>query len=145
MTLDNAPFFLDTAYIVALANADDQWHQAAARWEERLARGQRRVVTTAFVLAEIGDGLAAVRRRSLAVSIIDLLLAEPRVEIVPASSDLFAAAFALYRTRPDQGWGLADCASFVVMRERGLTAALTADTHFRQAGFRALLLEEVPS
>jgi hypothetical protein len=34
---------------------------------------------------------------------------------------------------------LADCLSFVVMRERGLAAALTGDRHFVQAGFTALL------
>ena len=39
-------------------------------------------------------------------------------------------------------WGLIGCASFVVMTERGLTKALTADEHFRQAGFRALLRED---
>jgi uncharacterized protein len=31
--------------------------------------------------------------------------------------------------------------SFIVMRDRGLTEALTADDDFRQAGYRALLLE----
>jgi hypothetical protein len=30
-------------------------------------------------------------------------------------------------------------ATFVVMQEQGLTEALTADHHFEQAGFRALL------
>ena len=34
-----------------------------------------------------------------------------------------------------------DCMSFVVMSERKLTDALTADDHFRQAGFRVLLQE----
>lgn len=33
-----------------------------------------------------------------------------------------------------------DCISFVVMREKNLIDALTADRHFIQAGFRALLL-----
>lgn len=141
---DSGPYFLDTSYVVALANADDQWHAVAARWEARLAPGPRRFVTTEFVLAEIGDGLAAIQRRRFAVRIIDLLLAEPRAEIVPASSELFGAALALYRTRLDQGWGLTDCASFVVMRDRGVTAALTPDHHFRQAGFRALLLDGEP-
>ncbi len=31
------------------------------------------------------------------------------------------------------------CMSFVVMSDQSLTDALTADDHFRQAGFRALL------
>jgi predicted nucleic acid-binding protein len=36
-------------------------------------------------------------------------------------------------------WGLVDCISFIVMQNRGITDALTADIHFQQAGFRALL------
>ena len=108
-----------------------------------MRRERRRLVTTEFVLLEIGDGLAAVRLRHQAVDIIELFRTDPDVEIVPAPTDLFAAAFALYRARADQGWRLTDCASFVVMGERGLTAALTADAHFRQAGFRALLLDSL--
>lgn len=36
-------------------------------------------------------------------------------------------------------WSLTDCSSFIVMEERGLADAMTADRHFEQAGFRALL------
>jgi uncharacterized protein len=36
-------------------------------------------------------------------------------------------------------WSLTDCISFVVMKERGLTDALTPDRHFEQAGFKILL------
>jgi predicted nucleic acid-binding protein len=31
--------------------------------------------------------------------------------------------------------------SFVVMRQREITEALTSDEHFKQAGFKAMLLE----
>jgi hypothetical protein len=34
---------------------------------------------------------------------------------------------------------LTDCISFVVMKDAGMTEALTGDHHFAQAGFRALL------
>jgi uncharacterized protein len=47
----------------------------------------------------------------------------------------------LFRNRPDKEWGLVDCISFVVMTEKGIAQALTADQHFNQAGFKALLLQ----
>jgi len=43
---------------------------------------------------------------------------------------------------PAKEWGLTDCVSFTVMRDRGIVEGLTADEHYRQAGLRALLLEE---
>ncbi len=63
------------------------------------------------------------------------------MEVVPLTPELFDRGFALFRSRPDKEWGLVDCISFTLMRERGLRTALTADIHFQQAGFRALLLE----
>jgi hypothetical protein len=35
---------------------------------------------------------------------------------------------------------MTDCISFAIMRERKLKQALTADKHFVQAGFEALLM-----
>ena len=51
-------------------------------------------------------------------------------------------ALQCYKMRTDKEWGITDCISFVVMEEYGLTEALTADKHFRQAGFKALLLQD---
>lgn len=47
--------------------------------------------------------------------------------------------FALYGERLDKEWSLTDCISFVVMHDHQLTEAATANHHFEQAGFRALL------
>ena len=41
--------------------------------------------------------------------------------------------------RHDKSWGLTDCISFTVMRERKLTDAFTSDHHFTQAGFIKML------
>ena len=138
---DHTSIFLDTAYVNALVNTRDQWHAAAVQWQRKLSTDKRRLVTTEFVLVEIADGLAAVRFRGQAVQVIATLQASSLVEIIPASSQLFTAALELYRSRGDKDWGLTDCASFVVISERGLSEALTTDDHFRQAGLRALLLE----
>nr|MBA2333413.1 nucleic acid-binding protein [Blastocatellia bacterium] len=63
-----------------------------------------------------------------------------RVTIVPLDSNLFDRGLRLMASRPDKNWSLTDCISFVVMKERSLSDALTADRHFEQAGFRALML-----
>ena len=99
------------------------------------------IVTTRAVLLEIGAALAKVSYRGVAVSIIEMLENDPDVEIVAVQNALFVEAFELFRERTDKDWSLTDCMSFVVMRQRGIQAALSVDTHFQQAGFKALLLE----
>ena len=63
------------------------------------------------------------------------------MRVVTVSTQLLATALQLYQTRPDKDWGLIDCISFVVMQEQNLIDAVTADIHFVQAGYRALLRE----
>jgi predicted nucleic acid-binding protein len=141
MEPDNRPCFLDTSYLLALVNTRDQWHPEAMRWESRLAAQKQPLITTDYILVELADGLAAVRFRQRASSIVAALQASSAVTIIGASSQLLETALALYAGRPDKNWGLTDCTSFVVMGEQRVTSALTTDEHFRQAGYRALLLE----
>jgi predicted nucleic acid-binding protein len=51
---------------------------------------------------------------------------------------LFIAALDLYEQRRDKEYSLVDCASMVIMRQRGITHVLTNDHHFTQAGFTIL-------
>ena len=136
--------FVDTSHVLALLNASDQRHAAAIAWQQHLRKHRRPLVTTEFVLTEIADGLASVRFRSRAESIIRSMRADQKISIVPVTSELFEKGMALYCTRADKDWGLTDCTSFIVMSELGLSDALTSDDHFRQAGFR-VLLQSVPS
>jgi len=66
----------------------------------------------------------------------------PRVRSLSQTSALFREAFLLYSNRGDKAWSQTDCASFCIMRDHGITQALTHDRHFEQAGFVALLREE---
>jgi predicted nucleic acid-binding protein len=63
----------------------------------------------------------------------------PWLSSYPASTTLLAQSLRLFSQRPDKEWGLTDCSSFVIMQQKGLYAALTADHHFEQAGFLPLL------
>jgi len=97
------------------------------------------LVTTEWVLAEVGDAFCFVEGRRRFLRLVELLRQQPDVEILPANSELFQRALLLYAARPDKEWSLTDCTSFLVMQDRGLTDALTHDHHFAQAGFRPLL------
>jgi len=131
--------FADTSGWLALTNRSDSLHAAAAKiYNERFAAGQN-FLTHAGVMLEVGNGLSLVRLRRLAAQLKSRLDASARVEVLPITDDLYESGWRLYAARPDKDWGIVDCISFVVMQERGLTEALTADHHFEQAGFIKLL------
>ena len=136
--------FLDSSYAIALTTPKDAHHAAALRISHVLEAPGSRVVTTRAVMVEIGDALARANYRHTAADLIAHFEIDPNVEVVPLSEDLFHKAFWLFRERSDKQWGLTDCLSFIVMWERGIADALTADHHFRQAGFRPLLESSQP-
>lgn len=69
----------------------------------------------------------------------DRLRVRDDVIIVRCGDDLFEQGINLFRKRPDKEWSLTDCISFVVMQQHNVSEALTADHHFEQAGFAAIL------
>jgi len=131
--------FLDTAYAIALSAANDEHHEAALVLAEELEAIESRLVTTRAVMIEIGNALSKRRYRKAALELLDSLEDDPTVEIVPITEELYRQAYQLYRERQDKEWGLTDCISFVVMKARKITNALTTDEHFQQAGFQASL------
>ena len=133
--------FLDTAYAYALFNSRDQWHARAIEFQKKLEAENRHLVTTQLVLVEIGNGLSGKQFRHKAASIIRYLQVNPLVDVIPVTPSAFTRAFELYEQRPYKAWGMTDCFSFITMRDKGLSEALTTDDHFRQAGFNALLLD----
>src|SRR5450759_404697 len=133
--------FLDTSYAVALSAPNDENHRRAEKLADELEADGAQFVTTRAILLEIGNALAKLRYRQAAVTLLSAIENDPKVKIVPASEELYQRAIELYRSRLDKEWGLIDCMSFVAMNDENITVALTTDDHFRQAGFRSLLLE----
>jgi predicted nucleic acid-binding protein len=124
--------FADAFYFVARLNRRDQHHERVVAFSRTLRAG---LLTTDWVLMEVADALARSECRPRVREFILHLRQAAGCEIVPASRALLDQALELYQRHRDKEWTLTDCTSFVVMRERGLTEALTKDRHFEQAGF----------
>jgi uncharacterized protein len=131
--------FVDTSFFIALANSADAEHQQALALQSRLSRQPVQKMTSQYVLIELGDGLSRLKFRPLARRILELVRSDRTFVVVPASTLLLEQALELFRQRHDKEWGLTDCTSFVIMEQMSISAALTADHHFEQAGFQALL------
>ena len=135
--------FIDTSFFIALTNSRDEDHPYAVNLYDRLQNQGIRKITSEYVLIELGDGLSRFKARNLAQQIIEAVQQDDSFEIVPASTHLFIQALRLYQSRPDKEWGMTDCSSFVIMQQKKLLAALTADHHFAQAGFLSILRTKV--
>ncbi|MBI4567262.1 MAG: type II toxin-antitoxin system VapC family toxin [Planctomycetes bacterium] len=128
--------FADTSFFVALIQKGDLWHEKAKEMSEKASNS---LVLTEFVLLEVSALCSRRPERHLFSVLARSLYASAAVVIEPASSRLFKQGLELYLRRTDKEWSLVDCTSFVVMRARRLTTALSTDHHFEQAGFSILL------
>lgn len=135
------PVFADTAFYIALVNQHDALHDRAAMLSREL---HRQAVTTEYVLLEVANYLSRTADRPALIALLRDIDADPNTLVVPSGPDLFAEGRALFAQRLDKDWSLTDCISFVAMRRRRLTDALTSDHHFEQAGFSILLGPQAP-
>lgn len=136
------PLFLDTTYVQALLNKKDQHHDKARELQARV-RDASLVLITEAVLLEIGNALRAIDHRAAAVRFIKGCYggATKNLQVVSTDTALIRRSLDLFDNRTDKEWSLTDCISFVVMGDRRIRDAVTADDHFVQAGYRALMLE----
>lgn len=133
--------FADTAGWGHLVDATQSQHlQAATLYRTGKSQG-RKFITTNYILTELVALLTSPLRipRPTVIAFINSLKTSPYVEIVHVDAMLDEQAWQLLSQRQDKEWSLVDCASFVLMKQRGLLDAFTTDEHFEQAGFIRLL------
>jgi predicted nucleic acid-binding protein len=133
--------FADTSGWAAFIGRRERYHALAVALVTQVQQSGRPLLTTNLVLAELVSVLTSPMRlsRPQQIQFLKDLRSAPWVRIVPIDAALEAATWQLWESRPDKEWSLVDCASFVLMQQRGLTDALTSDHHFEQAGFVRLL------
>ncbi len=133
--------FLDRSFVIALENKDDPHHARAKSLDDQLLQEDAILMFHWGILIEIADGFARLARRVRGLELLAKLTSEAGYSLLPITERMLQEGLNLYRARADKEWSLTDCISFVLMKEQGVTESLTADIHFRQAGFKALLLD----
>ena len=131
--------FADACFWIALLNPRDAWHETVQLlYEEYFARP---ILTSEMVLAEVLNFMAkyGAQSRLATVDLIRRFGRDLNVDVEPQTSLQFWNAVEFYNARPDQEWGLVDCASFQLMTANNIREALTNDHHFTQAGFNILM------
>ena len=131
--------FVDASGWIALVNANDTLHQQSVRLFQQRLKEEGGFVTSSVVLLEVGNWLSPIPLRRLASGLMERIEHSGRIQVVELTPELYRKGWRLYSERPDKDWGVIDCISFTIMQERNIVEALTADRHFQQAGFVALL------
>lgn len=127
---------LDTSGLFSLYSKVDKNNSPAIE----LYRAARTRITTNYVLAEyVALGHVRGLPRDGVLRVSKEILSDSSVEIVWVDESLHSRAVELLIERGDKTYSLCDAVSFVLMRVRGISEALTTDGHFEQEGFIRLL------
>jgi len=133
----------DSFYFIALLNRRDLHHRVALEVLTSYEKSQNVIlVTTGWVLTEVGDALSGIHVRKRVFQCLEELFTRSGIIIITDFDPWFHRGLHLFGNRPDKSWSLTDCISFEIMSARGITEALTGDHHFLQAGFHPLLAPE---
>lgn len=133
-----ASFYADTSWWVALFSKGDQRHSDAIEFQKQ--HSDSLILTSELVLFELLNYFSerGTYLRTACFTAVQSLRQSSYVSIAPLSETPFESAFREYSRYSDKSWSLTDCASFLVMKNRGIPTALTFDRHFEQAGFAIL-------
>jgi predicted nucleic acid-binding protein len=134
--------FIDTNYLVAILNKDDQHRSAAATRAAELSRDSTiRYVTLLANLTELlayaSSGDAYIRAE--AAALVDRVRSSPDTEVLDGDRALFDAGLDLYRDRLDKTYSHVDCMAMVICHRMKISEVLTGDRDFQREGLTILL------
>jgi uncharacterized protein len=128
--------FADTSALYALLDRSDAHHSTAAKLWTRLLSEDQAIATSNYVLVE----LCALAQNRLGMAAVQTIVHDmvPVLQVEWVGMEEHQEAVAGLLTAARRRLSLVDCASFVIMRRRGITEAFAFDSHFSEQGFHEL-------
>ncbi|MBF0229859.1 MAG: type II toxin-antitoxin system VapC family toxin [Desulfamplus sp.] len=127
--------FIDSGYFIALEALDDQNHKIASIHWKTLCKSLPQLLTTSYVFDEVITFFNSKGKHDKAVELGKNILDSPAIKLIHINEALFNKSWEYLKQHDDKTYSFTDCTSFVLMKQRKITKALTFDRHFKQAGF----------
>lgn len=121
--------FVDTGAWAAVFAPQDPLHGVAADW---MLANEDLLITTDYVADEVLTLLKGRFGIPVALHAGQALWSETLSDIVYLDHKDIAEAWRIFQRYTDKNWSFTDCASYVVMRRLGISAAFAFDQHFSQ-------------
>jgi len=128
--------YVDTSALLAVFDADDPQHRAAAETWFGLLDSEERVVASNYVVVET----VSLLHRRFGIPTVNRFLTDmlPAINVAWVSESLHSVAVSALLASGKCGPSLVDCVSFETMRQLDIRAAFCYDKHFSDAGFHTL-------
>ena len=130
--------FADSSGFIAAYSARDADHSRALEAWRSIAARRQKILTTDLVFAETVTLLRRWNGHPASRQAGQAILRSANIDIAGLDREQLRLAWREFVAIGDPKLSLCDAASFVVMRERGITEAFTFDRHFRNAGFHTV-------
>jgi predicted nucleic acid-binding protein len=132
--------FLDTSGFFAILSPRDDTHAIAIEFLKSAKQSKRSFITSDYIIDETVTLLKARGIGHLVGRLFDTFANTSACKIEWMDQERFAMTQSFFRKHLDHDWSFTDCFSFLIMKELKIKQALTKDAHFKEAGFRPLLI-----
>jgi hypothetical protein len=122
--------FIDTGAWFAIADKTDQFHGKATEILHTLVESKIPMVTSNLIVHETVMLLSRKVSKTAAVHFPEKIYADGDIEIIQTDEEIEQKAYKIFKRYTEQDFTIADCCSFVIMKENQIRHAFTFDKHF---------------
>ncbi|MDQ1327316.1 MAG: uncharacterized protein QG641_596 [Candidatus Poribacteria bacterium] len=136
--------FLDTSFLFAYYNADDEDHELALDLIKDMVNNKVDIIISDYIFDELITLLLYRISKAKAIEICNRLINEIKsrnIELKYVDNEIFMEALKIFIRFSDKEWSFTDCTSYVIIKNAKITKAVSFDEHFRQFGIEILPLE----
>ena len=128
--------FIDTSAFMAVLNKDDQYHQQAIEYWQKLLNSDDSLFTSNYVLNET----IALLQNRFGIEAVRLFEnnIQPTIELLWIEKEIHRAGMVAVLATNHRKLSLVDCTSFELIRQNNFEKVFAFDSHFTEQGFNVV-------